>query len=91
MRRVCAPGLNEADGQGGAAGQAGRGLRLGSAGFGYGTTWRTSAAGSVRPKTFIDDPAQQVILRPGQVSDFDDKLGPHPMDTAQNDVLRYGR
>jgi hypothetical protein len=36
----------------------------------------------VLPQTFIDDLAQQVVLRPGQVFDFGNEFGPHPMHPA---------
>ena len=33
----------------------------------------------------VDDLAQQVVVGPGQVFDFGDKIGPHPMHAAQNE------
>ena len=36
----------------------------------------------VLAQAFIDDLAQQVVLRPAQVLFLRDQLGPHPMDAA---------
>jgi hypothetical protein len=39
----------------------------------------------VLAQPFVDDLTKQVILRPGQVFDFGDKLGTHPMHAAQHE------
>jgi hypothetical protein len=38
----------------------------------------------VLSQTLIDDLTKQVVLRPSQVFDLDDKLGPYPMRTAED-------
>ena len=50
-----------------------------------GMVWRRAAGlrrRLVLPQPVIDDLAQQIVVRPGQVFDFSDEFGPHPVDTA---------
>jgi len=55
--------------------------RVASAGF-----WRRAAVDLGRrlvlAQTLIDDLAQQIVLRPGQVFDLGNEFGPHPMRAA---------
>jgi hypothetical protein len=39
----------------------------------------------VLAQALVDHLAKQVVLRPGQILDFGDKLRPHPMHAAQDE------
>ena len=38
----------------------------------------------VLAESLIDDLPQKIVAGPGEILDLGDQLGPHPMDTAEN-------
>ena len=81
----------KSDQKGGGAGQPGRGRfnrAAGRTGLRRFRVWRLAAdlgGRLVFAQPLVDDLAQQVVVGPGQVFDFGDKIGPHPMHAAQNE------
>ena|SRR5215469_10070277 len=48
--------------------------------------WTANLSGwLIGPQTLVDHLPQQIIFRPGQIFDFRDKLGPHPMHATDDE------